>query len=78
MNEFLNRFIDDDEDEDDVIPLDGPLRSYVESNEEMTESDCNVQEDDERTGINLVSVLKDILFFETLIRYAFSIFHKIS
>lgn len=42
--------IDDDEDEDDVIQL--PLRSYVESNEEMTESDCNVQEDDERTGMN--------------------------
>lgn len=42
---------DDDEDEDeedDVIQM--PLRSYVESNEEMTESDCNVQEDDERTG----------------------------
>lgn len=40
--------LDDEEDEDDVIQM--PLRSYVESNEEMTESDCNVQEDDERTG----------------------------
>lgn len=44
---------DDDEDEDDVIQL--PLRSYVESNEEMTESDCNVQEDDERTGMISIS-----------------------
>lgn len=43
-------FSDDDEDEDDVVQL--PLRSYVESNEEMTESDCNVQEDDERTGMH--------------------------
>lgn len=42
---------DDDEDEDDVIQM--PLRSYVESNEEMTESDCNVQEDDERTGTQI-------------------------
>lgn len=41
-------FLDDEEDEDDVIQM--PLRSYVESNEEMTESDCNVHEDDERTG----------------------------
>lgn len=47
-NLFFFLVTDDDEDEDDVIQL--PLRSYVESNEEMTESDCNVQEDDERTG----------------------------
>lgn len=48
---FFLQFVDDDEDEDDIIQL--PLRSYVESNEEMTESDCNVQEDDERTGMNI-------------------------
>lgn len=56
---FLLYFLtDDDEDEDDVIQM--PLRSYVESNEEMTESDCNVQEDDERTGINISSVVDHI------------------
>lgn len=47
---FFPLSIDDEEDEDDVIQM--PLRSYVESNEEMTESDCNVQEDDERTGMH--------------------------
>lgn len=56
LNQYSNWIIDDDEDEDDAIPLDGPLRSYVESNEEMTESDCNVQEDDERTGMNLITL----------------------
>lgn len=49
----LSNFLDDEEDEDDVIQM--PLRSYVESNEEMTESDCNVHEDDERTGEHLFS-----------------------
>lgn len=49
IHEF--KITDDDEDEDGVIQL--PLRSYVESNEEMTESDCNVQEDDERTGMTI-------------------------
>lgn len=43
---------EEDDEEDDVIQLPHLIRSYVESNEEMTESDCNVHEvdDDERTG----------------------------
>lgn len=53
---FFVKFPDEDEDEDEGIhPL--PLRSYVESNEEMTESDCNVQEDDERTGMYTLTIM---------------------
>lgn len=54
IHEF--KISDDEEDEDEVIQL--PLRSYVESNEEMTESDCNVQEDDERTGMTIEKLYK--------------------